>query len=247
VLDLALRPQLLKRAELILGRNPVIHTMELENVNSFKAQAVQTSFARSAQVFRPSIRHPSIRSGAIKACLCRDHQACRIWVQSFSNDFFAHRRPVRVGRINEINSDINSPPQDSNRFSTVFGLAPNSLSGDSHCAKPEPVNAQIPTDLELAGLGRRKASRFSFSGRAFHIFSFQLGTSQSPARLIGLGFPETCRCFATSFLAKGAGNIDVGDRTFLAPAKWMLRRRQWLVSDMAQTDEPDRNHHEAAR
>jgi len=44
VLDLALLLQLLKRAELILGWNLVINTMELENVNSFEAQAAQTSF-----------------------------------------------------------------------------------------------------------------------------------------------------------------------------------------------------------
>lgn len=163
VLDLALRLQLLERAELILGRKFLINTMELENVNSFKAQAAQTSFASSTQVFRPCIRHPFIRSGAIEACLCRNHQACRVWVQSFSNDFFAHRRPVRVGRINEINSEIDGPPQYSNGFAMVFGFSPDSLASDSHCAKPEPVNGEIAGDLELAGLGRRKTSPFSFS------------------------------------------------------------------------------------
>jgi len=84
-------------------------------------------------------------------------------VKRFSDDFFAHRRPVGVGRINEINSEIDSPPQDSNSFATVFGLAPDSLASDSHSAKPEAVDAQIATNLELAGLSCCKTSTFSFS------------------------------------------------------------------------------------
>ena len=55
-----------------------------------------------------------------------------IGVQSFGDDFFAHARAVGVRGVDEIDSQFDGTPQDTDGLGSICGLAPNSLSRDAH-------------------------------------------------------------------------------------------------------------------
>src|SRR5258707_15607909 len=101
----------------------------------------------------PSIGHPLVRSGAVKSGLGGNYEPGRIGMKGLGDDFSAEVRPVRVGRIDKVDSEFDSAAQDANGFLAVLGFAPYALAGDAHGAEPEAMDAQVAANPKCAALG----------------------------------------------------------------------------------------------
>src|SRR4029077_8607227 len=102
-----------------------------------------------------------------------DYQACRIGMQRFSDDFFTHAGTIRVRGVDKIDSQFNSAPQNPNSLRPVCGLAPNSISCDSHRTESQSGDTKIVSDQEFAGLLSRCLASLNSEVAIRHKFSFQ--------------------------------------------------------------------------
>src|ERR1700676_4612363 len=114
-------------------------------------------------MFWLSIFNPSVGTWPVKASLGGNHEVCRIRVQGFSYDFFAHVRTIGVRGVDEIDSQFHSAPQNSDGLSPIRRLAPNSGSCDSHPAESKARNPKIISDQEFAGFFGGLLSWLSYS------------------------------------------------------------------------------------
>src|SRR3981189_1074918 len=126
--------------------------MQLIQINPVQAQPAQAAFAGGSQVFWLSIFDPLVGTWPIKASLGGDHQIFRIRMQRLGYDFFSHARTIGVRRVDEIDSQFDSAPQNPDSLSPICRLAPNSIPRDSHRAESQARNAKIVSDQEFARL-----------------------------------------------------------------------------------------------
>jgi len=131
----ALRLQIPQGAELIFSRHLRIDSMQLIEIDPVQAQAAEAAFAGRSQVFGLSIFNPLVGTRPVKAALSGDHQSWRIRVQRLGNNFFTHPGTVRVRGVDEIDSQLDSAPQNPDGLRPIRRFAPNPSSGDSHRAK----------------------------------------------------------------------------------------------------------------
>ena len=103
---------------------------------------------------RPFCGHCT-RTGPLQPALGRDHQALRIGVERLGDQLFADVRPVRVRRIDQVDAQLERPPQHRQRFRVVRRWSPDALAGDAHRAEAQPIDRQVAADGELPGRFRR--------------------------------------------------------------------------------------------
>src|SRR5208283_5529351 len=126
--------------------------MQLVNVNPIQAKPPQASFAGRLQMFAFSIFDPSIRARPIESTLCRDKQAFRVRMQCLGYDLLAHTGTVGIRGVDEVDPQLHRTSQDSDGLGPVRGLTPDSFTRYSHCAESQSRDAQVVSNLELAGL-----------------------------------------------------------------------------------------------
>src|SRR5271168_1176017 len=102
------------------------------------------------------VRYPLIRSGAVKSGFGGDHQACRIRMQGFRDNFFADGGAVGVGGVDKIDSQSDGASKNAHRFAAILRLAPNAFSSNAHGPKTEAVDREVSANAELSGLGCRQ-------------------------------------------------------------------------------------------
>ena len=155
--------QCFERSELIVGRNFRIDSMQLIKIDALETQAPQAAFASGSQMLGLAIFHPPVGTWPLEAALCGDHKIRRIRMQSLSNNFLAHCRPIGIRSVDEIDSQFHSAPQHANTFRAIYRLAPNSISRDAHAAESQSRHAEIVSDAELTSL----TGEFRNLGRGF--------------------------------------------------------------------------------
>jgi hypothetical protein len=101
-------------------------------------------------MFRPSVFNPLVRTGPLEATLCGNHDTLRIRIQSISNDALADVGPIRIRRVNEIDSEFRCASHDANGLAPICGFAPDSLPGEPHRTQSEPSHEEIIGDQQLA-------------------------------------------------------------------------------------------------
>jgi hypothetical protein len=74
-------------------------------------------------------------------------------MQSFGDDFFTNFGTVRIGGVDEVDTEFDGAAQNSNRFGAIGRLTPDAVSGDAHGAETETGDGEIVADGELAGFG----------------------------------------------------------------------------------------------
>lgn len=126
--------------------------MQLIEINPVQTQSAQAAFAGGPQVFWLSIFNPLVGTWPLIAPLGGDYQPCRIRAQRLSRDFLTQAGSIGVCGIDEIDSQFHRAPQNPDGLSPIPRVAPNSISGDSHCAESQAPNPKIISDLELASL-----------------------------------------------------------------------------------------------
>src|SRR6266853_1032588 len=130
--------------------------MKLEKLDAIEFKAAKTSFEAFAQVFGPSVRLPLIRHGPLQASLGGDYQAFRVRMQGLRNEPLRDKGAVRVGRVDEVDAQIDSPPKNSNALGRVFGFTPDSLACQTHRAETKSMDRSLSADFENAALRGRK-------------------------------------------------------------------------------------------
>ena len=97
------------------------------------------------QFHRPD---PAVRGGPDQASLGRDHQVVRVRVQRLGDQFLAHRRSVGVCRVDEVDPQLDHPPQRRDSLPPAGWLAPDPAAGNAHRAEPQAVDGQVTADID---------------------------------------------------------------------------------------------------
>ena len=104
------------------------------------------SLLRGAQMFGAAILNPFVRPGPLKSGFGRDQKIGRIWMQRLGDETLGNHRPVRVGGVDEIDSQLDRAPQDGNRLGMVGRFSPDAGAGKLHRAIAESANGNVAAD-----------------------------------------------------------------------------------------------------
>jgi hypothetical protein len=171
--DFSVRPQVPENIELVFHRHLGIDSMQLIKINLVDPQPTQAGFASGSQVFWSSVFNPLVGAWPRITAFGGDYQAFRIGMQSFRGDCFTHAGTIRVRSVDKIDSQFDSPPQNPNSLRPVCGLAPNSISRDSHRPESQSGNTKIVSYQEFARLFSRCLASLNSEVAIRHKFSFQ--------------------------------------------------------------------------
>ena len=75
-------------------------------------------------------------------------------MKSFGDETLAHFGAIRVGGVDEIDSQFHRAAQHCNRLGMIVRLSPDAVAGQLHCAKPESVNGNVADQKCSARFGR---------------------------------------------------------------------------------------------
>jgi hypothetical protein len=176
--DFAFALEIEQRTHLILKRHLAIDSVELKEVDSLQFEPAETSFAGGAQMFGPTVFHPFVRTGSLETGLCGNDEIVRIRMKRFGNKALRDFRAVRVRRVDERDAEFHSASQHRDTFLGVGWLTPNTLSGESHRAKTEPMDEKISPNYEGAASGGGLVCQCGFH----YGFSFGFGLDLNVAR-----------------------------------------------------------------
>src|SRR5437016_4545102 len=120
----------------------------------------ETTFGRRPQMLGAAVLDPFVRPRPLKTGFGRDQKIGWIWMQRLSDETLGNLGPVRVGGVDEIDSQLHRPPQDSNRLGMVGRFSPDARPGELHRAEAESANGNVATDYECsARFSRASAGR----------------------------------------------------------------------------------------
>jgi hypothetical protein len=74
-------------------------------------------------------------------------------MQRLGDELLADVRPVAVGRVDEVDAELDGAPQDGERGVAVGGRAPDPVAGDPHRTEAETVHLEVPAERQCAGVG----------------------------------------------------------------------------------------------
>ena len=148
--DLPLLLQIPQGAELIVERHGGIDAVQLVQLDALELEPAQARFTGGAQVLRSAVRRPMTGAGTLEPALGGDHQLRRIRIEGLGDEALAHRRAVGVGRVDQIDAELERPPQHGDRLGVVARLAPDSLAREPHRAEAEAMDGAIAAQEETA-------------------------------------------------------------------------------------------------
>jgi hypothetical protein len=90
-------------------------------------------------------------------------------VQSLGYDFFTHTRTIGVRGVDEIDPQFDSATQNTDGPSPICGLAPNTISRDSHGTESQSRYTEIISNDEFASLPCKSLSLMHCGFGALHI------------------------------------------------------------------------------
>ena len=88
-------------------------------------------------------------------------------MQRLGDQLLADVRPVAVGGVDQVDAELDGPPQDGDRGVVIGRRAPDALAGDAHGAEAEAM------DLEVAAEGEGAAERHR--ARAYPLAAHRTG------------------------------------------------------------------------
>ena len=77
-------------------------------------------------------------------------------MQCLRNDSLTHFGAIGISRVDEVDSELDRPPEYSNRLTPVLRLFPDPLAGYSHRPKAKPMDAKVTAEQEFSGVIRRQ-------------------------------------------------------------------------------------------
>src|SRR5260370_27743293 len=97
-------------------------------------------------MLRAAVLDAFARSGPLKAGFGRDQKIGRIWMQRLRDETLGNYGPVRVGSVDQIDSQLDCTPQDSDCLGMIGRFPPDAGTSQLHRAEPEPANWNIATN-----------------------------------------------------------------------------------------------------
>src|SRR5207248_271142 len=138
----------LERAKLVGEGHGGIDAVQLVEVDALEPEPAQAAVARGAKVLGSPVRLPLVGPGTLEARLGCDHEPPRVGVERLGDEPLAHLGAVGVGRIDEVDTELDGPVQHGDRFAWVARLAPNAPAGEPHGAEAETVDGQLAAQEE---------------------------------------------------------------------------------------------------
>ena len=135
--------RLLQRAHRFFDRDLVIDRVQLIEIDPVEFQPLETFIYALRQALGPTVWHPLSRAGAGIAALGRDDQSFGIRMQRFRNQELVRFRPVSVGRVDQIHSELDCASQNLFCVLAIGRPTPNPGARQAHRAKAEPINRKI--------------------------------------------------------------------------------------------------------
>ena len=156
--DLALRLQLDERADRVLVGHLRVGSVELVEGDLLEPEPAEAVVTHLTQMVGVRVRRPPAGTGALEAAFCRDHQVGGVRVQRLGDELLAHRRPVGVGGVDEVDAQLDGAPQHGLRHLAVGRVAPDAGAGDAHRAEAEAAHGEVTTDVDRARVHRQRGS-----------------------------------------------------------------------------------------
>jgi hypothetical protein len=125
--------------------------VKLIEIDALEPQPLEASLARLAQVRGAAAPLPNVACRADESSFGCDHEAARIRMQRLRDQPLAHVRSVGVGRIDEVDTELQRPLQHASRALRILRLAPNSRTCQPHRTEAEAIHAQVAAESDRAG------------------------------------------------------------------------------------------------
>ena len=112
--------------------------MELIEADAVDLEPAQASLARLAETVRSGVRAPAPWGGPREAALRRHENVVRVGSQRFRDQLLAHVRPVRVGRVDELDAQLHRAVQHPASLAGISRHSPYAWAGQRHGAEAQP-------------------------------------------------------------------------------------------------------------
>ncbi len=152
--DLAFLLQFRELADRVLDAHARIGCVELIQIDALDAQPLQARLPRLAQMRRAAASFPLIAPRADQPALRRDDEAVRVRMQRFGYETLIDVRSVGVGRIDEVDAQLQRSQQHAACGLAILRLAPDARAGQPHRTEAEAIHVQVAAESQGAG-GRR--------------------------------------------------------------------------------------------
>src|ERR1700726_4413378 len=93
---------------------------------------VETTLARRPQMLGTAVLDPFVRPRPLKTGFGRDQKIGWIWMQRLGDEALRNVGPLRVGGVDEIDSQRHRPPQNGDRLGMVGRFSPDTGAGELH-------------------------------------------------------------------------------------------------------------------
>ena len=124
-----------------VGRR-MVHQPQVGRAELLDTQRPQVVLHRGAKLLRSLGGRPATVGVANRAELGDDHQVLRVGVQRLADQLVGHVRPVVLGRVDVVDAQFDSSPQDPDRLVVVTRWAHHPRAGKLHRAESDPAHGE---------------------------------------------------------------------------------------------------------
>src|SRR5947199_3108184 len=93
--------------------------MQLPQIDPLEFQSLKTFIDGLCQVLRPPVWHPLSGTGPGVTAFRRDHQSFWVRIQRFSNEELVRFRTVSIGRVDEVDAELDRAPPNFLRVLSI--------------------------------------------------------------------------------------------------------------------------------
>ena len=148
-LDLSLLEELCERAELLIGVNLGVDAVELEEVQRLDTESATAQLALLTKICGMPERHPHPGPRPHEARLGGDDDMLE-GSEGLEDELLGDGWAVAVGRIDEVDAELDSSTKHSNCLIAVSWRPPHARSGQLHRSEPQAMDRPV-TDFERSG------------------------------------------------------------------------------------------------
>src|SRR5439155_7983644 len=120
--------------------------VELIEVDAVEPKPAQAALACPLQVVRPAVGPPLPGAWSAVAALGRDDEVRWVRPQRLGDQAFADVGTIGIGRVDEIDAQLNGAAQDDPRPAGCAWLAPDPAPSESHGAVAKAAHGQLTPD-----------------------------------------------------------------------------------------------------
>ncbi len=148
--DLAGVLQRLNGAERLLERHQLVDAVQLPQVDLLDAEPAQAHLDALPQVLRSRELLPDTGAASGEPALGPDDHAV-VRVQRLAEKVLGDVGAVAVGRVDEVDTELDRSTQDGEGGVMALRRSPDALARDAHGAESEAVHLQVAAEGERAG------------------------------------------------------------------------------------------------